>query len=76
MLFGDADAGGQLLEERKVGGRKVVQRREAEHRFDLTFEHDREDDDVTRKRLEEDRAHGHRVNRNVEISKRRLARAH
>ena len=61
----DADAGGQLFEEREVRGREVAQRREAKHRFDLTFEHDREYHDVTRKRLEEDRPHGHRIFGNI-----------
>ena len=61
----DADAGRQLLEERQVRRREVLQRRETEHRLDLPFEHDGEDDEVARQRLEEDRADRHGVGGHV-----------
>ena len=51
----DADARGELLEEREVRRREVAERGEADDRLDLPFEDDRQDDEVARQRLEEHR---------------------
>jgi hypothetical protein len=37
----DADRGGELLEERQVRGRELVERGQSEHRLDLALEGDR-----------------------------------
>ena len=61
----DAHARGQLLEERQVGGREFVQRGQAEHGLHLPLEGHREDDQVARQRLEEDRTDRHGIRRHV-----------
>ena len=42
----DADAFGELIEERLVRRIEPLERRQLHHRLDLSFEHDRQDDDV------------------------------
>src|SRR5262245_14180644 len=44
----DADRLGKLLEERQVGRRERVERRQLDHRFGLPFEQHRQDHDVLR----------------------------
>ena len=47
-----ADAAGQLLEERQVRVGELVQRRELDHRLDLSFVQHRQRDDIARPRAE------------------------
>ena len=72
----DADAGGQLLEERQVRRLEIVQRGERDHRLDLVFEHDRQDDEVARQGLEQARADRHRVRRDIGDQRCAASRAH
>ena len=44
----DADARGELFEEREVRGREVAQRGKTNDGLDLSFEDDRQDDEVAR----------------------------
>jgi hypothetical protein len=48
----NADAIGELFEEGEVDRRKFVERRQAENRLDFALEHDRENDQAARHRLE------------------------
>ena len=52
----DADAGRELLEEGEVRGIEIVQRGERDHRLDLVLEHDREDEEAARHRVEQRRS--------------------
>ena len=45
----DADALGQLIEERLVGGIEPLERGQLQHRLHLAFEHHRQHDDVGRR---------------------------
>ena len=47
----DADAFGQLIQERLVGGAEFVERGQFHHRLDLPFEYHRQHDDIQRCRL-------------------------
>ena len=49
----DADAAGELLEERQVRRIEVVQRGERDHRLDLILEHDREHEEAARHGVEQ-----------------------
>ena len=49
----DADALGQLIEERLVRRAEALERRELEHALDLAFEDDRQHEDVLRRRRAE-----------------------
>ena len=57
----DADAAGQLLEERQVRRGERVQRGQLDHRLDLAFEEHRQHDDVARAGLDQARADSDRV---------------
>ena len=59
----DADAGRQLLEERRLQRGELVDRSELDHRLDLVFEEHRQHDDVARHDLEQRRADRHGVGR-------------
>ena len=61
----DADAGGQLLEERHLQRGELAERGELDHRLDLAFEQHRQHDDVARNRLEQGRADRHGVRGHV-----------
>ena len=52
----DADAGGQLFEERQVRGGEGAQRGQLDHRLDLILEEHRQHDDVARNGLEQARS--------------------
>ena len=61
----DADAGGQLLQERQVRGVELVQGGERDHRLDLVLEHHREDDEAARQRVQQSGSDTDGVRRNV-----------
>src|SRR5437870_11977457 len=52
----DADAGGELFEERDLQVREGADRRQLDNGLDLTLEQDRQRDDVARRNLEQRRA--------------------
>ncbi len=61
----DADAGGQLLEERQMRGRERAQRGQLDDRLDAIFEQDRQHDNVSRHGLKQPRADRHGVARHL-----------
>ena len=61
----DADAGGELLEERHVRSVKLAERRQLDHRLHLALEQHRQHDDVARQRLEQAGADRHHVRGHV-----------
>ena len=61
----DADARGELLEERQVRGRELTERGETDDRLDLPFEAHRQHDDISRQGLERHRSDRRGVPRDV-----------
>ena len=59
----DADAGGELLEERDLQIGERADRGQLDHRLHLAFEQHRQHDDVVRRRLEQAGADRHHVGR-------------